>query len=70
MKQRFVKKNKFCKGKKKICNEKKSCYKRSFEKKNFPPMIEENNSYHRIGHSETFPKTPNLYMFGKKFFET
>ena len=49
---------------------KKVAIKEVLKKKNFSPMIEENNSYNRIGHSETFPKTPNLYMFGKKFFET
>ena len=63
MKQSFVKKNKFCKGKKKICNEKKVSIKEVLKKKNFSPMIEENNSYNRIGHSETFPKIPKLFMF-------
>ena len=27
----------------------------------------ENNSYNRIGHSETFPEIPNLYIFEKIF---
>ena len=30
-------------------------------------MIEENKSYNRIGHSETFPKIRNMYMFGKNW---
>ena len=29
-------------------------------------MIEENNSYNRIRHSDIFLKTPNLYMCGKE----
>ena len=30
-------------------------------------MIDENNSYNRIGYNEPIPKTPNIYMFGKNF---